>query len=91
MDFNPFHLGQAFVNSALSAGRWFGSHLDLTGSQAQQREYNYDLALHQQTQGFNSQEAQKDRDWQERMSNTARRTSCRTSSQRNIWIVPSSF
>lgn len=43
----------------------------LSGSAQAQEQYNYNLALQQQAQQFNSAEAEKQRAWEERMSNTA--------------------
>lgn len=43
---------------------------DFTGSTAAQNQANAQLALNQQAQGYNAEQAEIQRDWEERMSNT---------------------
>lgn len=47
-----------------------GQKMDLNGSAAAQTQYEQQLALNQQAQGFNAEQAQIQRDFEERMSNT---------------------
>lgn len=47
------------------------SQFDMNGQQAAQSQYAGQLALNQQAQAFNAQEAQKQRDFEAMMSNTA--------------------
>lgn len=58
------HSGSNFWN-------WLGETFDFTGSHAAQQQYTNQLSLNQQSQMFNSAEAQKQREWEEYMSNTA--------------------
>lgn len=49
----------------------FGDDGDPTGAEALAAQYDYNLALQQQAQNYNSAEAQKARDWEYMMSSTA--------------------
>ena len=69
---NPYKWGQSIgswlVNSAGGANN-LGNLLN--GQSSLDAQYAKQLALQEQAQGYNSAEAQKDRDWQEHMSNTS--------------------
>lgn len=69
--FSPASIGWKIGSGLANSAKYFANNVDLTGSQAQQREYDYNLALQQQAQAFNSAEAEKDRQFQANMSNTA--------------------
>lgn len=62
-------------NSGTSGFKWlteqFTNPLDITGANAAQKQYEYQLALNKDTQAYNSAEAQRQREWEEQMSNTA--------------------
>lgn len=62
-------------NAGSSGFKWFNEQLtnplDITGANAAQKQYEYQLALNKDAQAFNSAEAQTQREWEERMSNTA--------------------
>lgn len=73
MDWNSFWNNGDWTELLLPGGRevfnLLGS-LDLSGKQAAQTQYQNQLSLQQQAQGFNAASAQTQRDWEERMSNT---------------------
>lgn len=79
-------LGQGFndLGSALGVSNYLGGKdailpgatafdtmFDLTGKQAAQQQYASQLALNQQAQAYNSAEAEKQRQWEQMMSDTA--------------------
>ena len=62
----------SFMNDPISSvGNWFYQNVDPTGSYGASQQYGYNSALQEDAQAFNAEEAQKNRDWQKMMSDTA--------------------
>lgn len=67
----PGELGKAFANQVSINNNSALDYLDPNGSNAAKEQYEYNSALQEDAQKFNSEEAEKNRQWQEQMSSTA--------------------
>lgn len=65
------YIDSQITKSGHDFGKFIGKYIDPTGTTALNQQKDANLELQHDAQEFNSAEAQKERNWQERMSNTA--------------------